>query len=399
MFSKEELIQNDEFIRWASNKGCSNKVYWDNLYEEIEAEEREIFQKAMNTIKLLNAVNVNNAIKKQPDYKIEQGLAKLHKEASYLKKDKVFRLSEFLKYAAVILIFLSIGFASINYFSKPADIFDTHLERCSNQVKAVFIETPEGRFYQIPSNGDSWITDDGMMMSIADDRLSFSKTQNYKYSNSRTYKLHVPLRKQFQVDLADGTNVRLNANTTLEFSINPYSKNRITEISGEGYFDVAHNKARPFIVKTRRMDIEVLGTRFNVTAYKNERTVETTLIQGSVKVKNIHGKSAIIKPGDVAIVDRYREDIIVRDANINETMLWTSDLMVLKDNKLGDILTQLSRWYGIDFVYTPKSLKNERFSGELRKNMELAAILRKLEYIEGINFKIDNNIVKLTKEK
>jgi transmembrane sensor len=195
---------------------------------------------------------------------------------------------------------------------------------------------------------------------------------------------------QYQLVLSDGTKVWLNSASSLRYPASFTGNSREVELDGEGYFEVAKNAAKPFHVKTRTQDIEVLGTHFNVNAYKDEETIKTTLLEGSVKVK-LNGAvgSAILKPGEQAIAnnDEGTSIHITSDVDLDQVMAWKNGWFEFENTDLKMIMRQISRWYDVDIEYGTKT-GNERYGGRISRNLNLSNILKMLENY-GVQFRLE----------
>jgi len=196
---------------------------------------------------------------------------------------------------------------------------------------------------------------------------------------------------QYQLILSDGTKVWLNSASSLRFPASFTGNSRDVELDGEGYFEVVKNAAKPFHVKTRTQDIEVLGTHFNVNAYKDEETIKTTLLEGSVRVQSAVGnrQSAILKPGEQAIVgnDEGASIHITSDIDIDQVMAWKNGWFEFENTDLKTIMRQISRWYDVDIEYQIKPC-DERYGGRISRNLNLSSILKMLESY-GVHFTLE----------
>lgn len=187
--------------------------------------------------------------------------------------------------------------------------------------------------------------------------------------------IQTPNGGEFHLVLPDGTEVWLNAASTLKFPTSfAKAKERRVELSGEAYFRVAHNKSKPFRVSSQGQIVEVLGTSFNVMAYKEERSMNTTLLEGSVKVtKGTNVK--IIKPGQQAVANT---NIKVIDADVDLALAWKNGRTYFKDADIQTLMRSLSRWYDLEIEYRgpiPKRL----FTGGISRKSNLSGILKILE--------------------
>lgn len=193
--------------------------------------------------------------------------------------------------------------------------------------------------------------------------------------------LHTPVGGQFQVILADGTKVVMNAASTLKFPSAFGPSSRQVELSGEAYFEVAKNKLKPFKVKTSRADVEVLGTHFNINSYADEPTTRTTLIEGSVRVSDRQAKSSVIlKPGQQSAVnqDKLME---VTDVDAEAALYWKMGLFQFEGADIQFVTRQLARWYNVEFEIAGK-LPDTKLWGEVHRNDRVEKALELLTFFD-----------------
>jgi hypothetical protein len=198
--------------------------------------------------------------------------------------------------------------------------------------------------------------------------------------------LSTPKGGEFQVVLPDGTKVWLNSASSLRYPIAFTGKTRYVELSGEAYFEVAKNKEQPFIVHMNKAEIKVLGTHFNISAYSDDAQITTTLLEGSVQVRNDKSTS-LIKPGQQAIVDKADDRIDIGPANIEKVMAWKNGYFVFDDQSLTSIMNQVSRWYDVEIEYRG-NFNNIRIGGTFYRSKSISELLADLEKIGKIHFKI-----------
>lgn len=197
--------------------------------------------------------------------------------------------------------------------------------------------------------------------------------------------VNVPRGGEYQITLADGTRVWLNAASSLSFPSSFQGKERRVELIGEAYFEVAKNKKMPFKVISDGQSIEVLGTHFNVSAYEDESTVKTTLLEGSVRVTaQSTQQSSLLKPGQQAIVKNGINVIAVDAKNV---IAWKDGLISFKSADLKSIMRQVSRWYDVSVQYSG-DIPTRSFTGKISKNSSLSEILKVLERSQ-VNFKME----------
>ncbi len=199
-------------------------------------------------------------------------------------------------------------------------------------------------------------------------------------------KIETPLGGKYQVNLPDGTKVWLNAGSSLDFPISFKGKERVVKLSGEAYFDVAHNKVKPFKVISANQTIEVLGTQFNVNSYTDEPDTRTTLIEGSVRLSNHQGLKKILKPGQRAVLTA--KNIAIEHSLIDQDISWINGDFTFEGASLATIMRQISRWYNVEVVYKGETAA-VRFGGSISMSKSLEEVLKVLEMTEGVNFKLE----------
>lgn len=209
--------------------------------------------------------------------------------------------------------------------------------------------------------------------------------------------LRTPRGGQFKVQLPDGTNVWLNAATSLRYPTDFNGTERLVQVSGEAFFEVAKDAARPFRVRVNKHhSIIVLGTRFNVKAYDDDVIAKTTLLDGAVKVIFSIGKlqEVQLQPGQQAQVSDAEETMqLVKQVNLDQEMAWRSDAFSFEGQTLEEIMKQISRWYDIDVVFQGK-VPDMSFGGGMSRDVNLKEVLDFLRD-SRVHYKLESNGKKL----
>ncbi|XHR94282.1 FecR family protein [Mucilaginibacter sp. UC70_90] len=186
--------------------------------------------------------------------------------------------------------------------------------------------------------------------------------------------LETPEGRQYQVQLPDGSRVWLNAASSLRYPTSFTEKTRTVALSGEAYFEVAHNVAMPFIVKSAGQEVKVLGTHFNINAYGDEAASVTTLLQGSVQVSHDH-LVKLLKPGQQASTSV--SNILIADADTRQATAWKDGRIVFDHTDIRQVLREVSRWYDIEIRYEGR-VPVYSLSGEVSRKEDLSAVLKML---------------------
>ena len=220
-------------------------------------------------------------------------------------------------------------------------------------------------------------------------RISYDQTKHHTASQADVFNtILTPKGGQYQLVLSDGTKVWLNSASTLKYPVAFAATKREIELSGEAYFEVAHDRHKPFRVISNGQVVEVLGTHFNVNAYQDERVIKTTLLEGSVKVLT-NGTSSKIKPGQQVQVKNGHA--AVSTADMEEAIAWKNGFFYFKDDDIQTVMRQLSRWYNVTVKYEGQ-IPTREFSGQMNKNIDASHLLHILS-IEQINYRIENKTI------
>lgn len=207
-----------------------------------------------------------------------------------------------------------------------------------------------------------------------------------------------PKGGQYQVSLSDGTKVWLNAGSTIKFPASfANAKNRSISLTGEAYFEVAKDEAHPFLVATKGQQIAVLGTHFNVSAYPDDSSVKTMLLEGSVRIdpSNEALNSTLLKPNQQAILTGGR--IAVKDVDAEEAIDWKNGEFIFRKEPLEQVMRKVARWYDVEVVYEDAQLGKTPIGGFFSKTEEFAEVLKVLELTAKVQFKVEGRRVTVTK--
>jgi ferric-dicitrate binding protein FerR (iron transport regulator) len=206
-------------------------------------------------------------------------------------------------------------------------------------------------------------------------------------------KLVVPRGGEFQLTLADGTRVWLNAESTLEYPTHFTGTTRTVQLTGEAYFEVAKNAAKPFNVVTDKQTIAVLGTSFNVSAYPQDAGIYSTLVEGSLRVDGEQGKSLLISPGSQCAYNPALGDMTSRVVDTYTYTSWKDGLFVFDDEALSSIMQRIGRWYNVDVSYANNQQQHTRFTMQIDKFQPITEVLKLIALTNEIDFEISDNTI------
>ncbi len=302
----------------------------------------------------------------------------------------------FYRIVAAATVILSLGVGTwfiLNHLPKKELVATTIPARqdvVAPQSENAVITLANGKQIALDSYGVGSLAIQGAvkLVKTADGQIAYSGTSSKLQYNT----IYNPRgSKEIHLTLADGTRIWLNSESSLRYPTAFIGKYRKVEITGEAYFEVAHNADRPFIVSKGDMDVHVLGTHFNVNAYDDQTNIKVTLLEGSVKVSK-EGRPAILVPGQQAQFTKNGE-MKIAYANTDEAVAWVHGRFSFEDERLENILTQLSRWYNVDVVFRDTKYMNYHFTGDLPRYDNISVILEMLKKANNVEFNIENKTI------
>jgi ferric-dicitrate binding protein FerR (iron transport regulator) len=248
---------------------------------------------------------------------------------------------------------------------------------------------------------------DGTLVTLSDSLSGFQASQqNVKlvikngeisYASKGTSqenlfnKVITPRGGQYKLRLNDGTQIWLNAASSIRYPVAFVGNTRVVELTGEAYFDVAHDPQHPFIVKlSDNKQVRAIGTSFNINAYGDDNNDVATLIRGSVKVESGNNERLLV-PGQQAKFLADDKLLLSNQVDVDEIVAWKNGQFVFNALTVKSIMVQLARWYELEVVYSGK-ISQETFSGIVSRNSNLSEVLKIME-AGGLRFKIDGKII------
>lgn len=250
------------------------------------------------------------------------------------------------------------------------------------------VDLEEVKAFQMQEKDGTQIEKDSVVLSYRNNTRAASATEEV-YN-----KIETPRGGEYSLVLSDGTVVYLNAMSELRFPVNFVGEKREVELSGEAYFEVQKDASRPFIVRTGGLQIKVLGTEFNVCAYREKKSIKTTLVQGSVELSvQGEGQSVVLRPNQQAKFSKKSGNIKVKEVDVSSYIAWKNGMFDIRDWELEDIMEYLMRWYDINVFYQHESLKKMRFGCYINRYSDIRPVLELLEKTGKIHTELKGNTV------
>ncbi|TDX11239.1 FecR family protein [Flavobacterium sp. S87F.05.LMB.W.Kidney.N] len=344
----------------------------------------------------INFNNISNDEKDSLKNQIRLGLIELEQKESRRRKKK--RLLAFAAAASVALLAALFMNQNSSESAKPL----TALEQ--------FAQTSKSTESNLDLENISLVLQDQKTITVQDSTvISYEKNgekvtvgqqaiNTNPTSVSAFNTVRVPYGKKTQIVLTDGTTVWLNSGSSLIYPTQFYGSIREVYLTGEAAFDVAHNKAKPFFVKTKECNVRVLGTVFNVSSYPEDETVQTALLQGKVRIT--YNKKGILNnqelqedltPGMIATINKDQKQLKVERKDVASILSWREGYFTFKSQSLNSILSKLSKYYKIEFIKGAGLNLDANYSGSFALNENLNSLANTLSSITNNSCTVNAN--------
>ncbi|WP_346316511.1 FecR domain-containing protein [Chitinophaga sp. YIM B06452] len=296
---------------------------------------------------------------------------------------RVRRIPRWLRYAAMIALFA--GIAGYFFWQQRIPADEIPLADVAPGTTKATLTLHDGSVITLDSAGRKTLQQGQSTVQQQGGQLQYDVQGKEDVIVYNT--LSTPRGGQFRLILPDGSRVWLNAASSIRYPTAFAGKERLVEVSGEAYFEVEQDEQQPFVVSLRQGNrVEVLGTSFNINAYLDEPAMQTTLLEGAVRVSNAGG-SSILSPGQQAIVAGSNAIRVTQAKNPAQAIAWKEGLFNFEGASLDDVMRQLARWYDIDVVYE-KGIPDIGFGGKIGRDLTLAGVLGILEKT-GVHFRLE----------
>jgi transmembrane sensor len=316
-----------------------------------------------------------------------------HKDAPSIniRQPKKFHIS--FTWAA---IFVTVLLSGIIYLTQVNHGFlkDSAVASKKNKIKPggnnAILKLADGTELILNQTADGQITNQSgvKVTKTKSGELVYAFIPDSKPDSIQNNSVSTPRGGQYHLVLVDGTEVWLNAGSSITFPTAFIGKVRRVKVSGEVYFEVAKNKFKPFIVNTDQSEIKVLGTHFNVNAYSDEDYQKLTLLEGSIEIKkgNI---TKILKPGEQASISNASDAIKITEVdNLEAIIAWKNGYFQFSGSDLQSLMRQISRWYDTEVLYNGK-IPVKEYVGKIPRDLSVDKLIKMLSY-SGIHCKVEN---------
>ncbi len=378
----EQLLNNEEL-------SLADKEWLLNYIDNTDQEELTNMLKAGFEADLNDSEPLNAFVSRKMLVKIHQKLD-LKKESERGIKQIWIRIAA----AASVIAILGYGAFLYTHKNKADNIVQNHRTHLfKNDVGPVaeraILALGDGSKLMLDKVKNGTVINQGKTKVVkTDGKLAYNAVKNNAETAFNT--LTTPRGGHYRVELPDGTQVWLNAASSIRYPTAFTADTRTVEITGEAYFEVTKNKKMPFIVKVNSTEVRVYGTHFNVMAYNDEKAVKTTLLEGSVKC--INGKtSCMLKPGEQSELEKDGQYKVSANVDVSDAVAWKNGLFHFENADIESVMRQISRAYNVDIIYNKKP--TDHFIEEIPLNSPLSEVLKVLELTGKVHFDIQGKQV------
>ncbi len=368
-----KYFENERFVEWVLRPDAELNRFWEEYTRSHPDEKKQI--ELSRTILLHLKSRKEEADPAEAAALFAEMVVRLHKKP----EKRIGFLKPLLRYAAVAILFLSIGILlvykpGINEFRA----LNQPIEGLQNDNEARLILS-DGKKIALPQKESTVEYEKNGKIVI--NRRDTIDNQNLA-SRTEMNRLIIPYGKSSSIRLPDGTMAYLNAGSQLLYPSSFRGKTREVFLLGEGYFEVAHNANVPFIVKTNDLDVVALGTKFNVSVYPTDKFIERVLVEGKVIIRQnsflVFKKEVELKPGEMASFNRETLEAATKPVDIANYVTWREGYLNFQSTELNRIVLRLERYYNIKLFLDDPLLGMRRISGKLALKEDREKVLEVL---------------------
>ena len=382
------FLEDEDFIRWRLFQTKESEDYWTNFRMENPQLEEAI----QEAIKQFNAVKINN-------YNLSD------REKSYIYKNILQNISHYKKRRLTIRI---ASIAAVSLIALLSTLFVIQMKNNArqnrlNENEMIVGQTlPEEEIYLITGNKKTQLLHNSHIGLSDNGKATITDSTDTKkellLARTELNRLVVPYGKRTNLTLADGSEVWLNSGTQLDFPSEFRGRTREIHVDGEIYIDVAPNQQIPFIVHAQDMQIRVLGTSFNISAYRDDIKKTIVLVEGKVKVERGETQLAELLPNEK--IDVTENKVLKETVNTSEYISWKKGILEFNGTPMSEILKKIGRYYNVQFEETTAvKLNDQTFSGKLFLSNNLDSVMASVSILSSTTYSRENNKIIIGEKK
>ncbi len=381
-YNIQDFLDDDFFIDWVVNPTNESNQFWKGFLHYFPEKNREI----NNSKSIIKAF-----------YPMDKELSAFEKEALWNcinestigKKTKQRKLIYQIAAACAIVAILSGSIYLFVYEGMNKEINYANIKApvsVSDEIKLIMADSSE---INISKSESEFKYDSNGKLLVNSQLLDVKKAPNSNGAKAFN-QLVVPRGKRSSIIFSDGTKLWLNSGSRAIYPVEFESRKREVFIEGEAYLEVTHDEDRPFILKTDKIDIQVLGTSFNISAYPEDRMTNVVLVRGSVKAMFKNKKKCLLTPNQMVMFNQQTDRVEVKAVDVFEHISWKEGWLLCNSEKLENVFTKLSRYYNREIRFADEKAKSFQLSGKLDLKDNLDQVLHIISSTAPVSAKIIN---------
>ena len=306
------------------------------------------------------------------------------------RRNRVLRISWRVAAAVVVVVGTIFAFWQLDQEREPGKVAQGTVVKAGESKAVLVLST--GEKIVLGESVSDLIREGGMSIRQEKEQINYDAKASDLAGEVVYNELIVPVGGEYRLLLSDGTMVYMNSESRLKYPVRFVGDRRVVELEGEAYFDVARDEKCPFIVRTNLVNVDVLGTSFNVMAYKVDNRTEVTLVKGKVNVSCGEARK-MLEPNQQFVLNNENGECVVREVNVNTFIDWKNGILNFDALPLGELSEKLGRWYGVKFFFTNEKLKQLKFSGAVKKYNDIHYILSLIEATTNVTFTTKADVI------
>jgi transmembrane sensor len=397
-YSLEELLEDQDFVNQIISIQTNEE--WEKFLQANISAKSNIIQAR----KIIQIFRISEGkLRDETKFNLWKNVNDFNKNFS--GKRKIARLNVFVRYAASFLIILAIGRAiywrysvSDNQYSfakiESVEKTNNPILVLANKEKIELASDKESNIVVLKNQDAILVNNDSIIQN----------TPQQGTAQNAFNEITVPYGKKVMLQLSDGTKVQLNAGSRFAFPQTFNGRNREVYLAGEGYFEVTKNEKQPFIVSTSEVDVKVLGTKFNLSAYSSDNICETVLLEGKVEIQEkgrVFNDRINLMPNQKAMYFNDTKQLIKSEApDAGMYVTWTNGWYNFSNENIVRVLEKLERFYNVKFIYDKSIIEKALpISGKLDLKDSMQEVMGVLSDVAKIDYKMSNENIVITMKK
>lgn len=367
-----KYYEDQNFVRWVLKPSKDLDQYWNDYVKKHESE-RENIRVARMIVSHLHSTPTPDTSKLSKEV-FSSVIKELDNKGKKTRKKII--LFSYFRYAAVGILFFVLGVAINQYLNNERNSEVQQSLQVNNNSAYSTLILSDGSNVQIPDKkSEIEYKSDGQIVINKKDTVHSST----EVAKQNLNELFVPYGKNASIKLPDGTLAYINAGSRLVYPSKFEGDKRVVSLIGEGYFDVSHNPEMPFMIETGSLNIEVLGTKFDLSAYPADKIIETVLVEGKVRISkpgfHLSNKEYILEPNQRAAFNTETKETSISGVDVESYVSWHQGYLIFETQELNRVIKKLERYYNIKIGLIDPTLGLLRITGKLELKEEKETVL------------------------